>query len=304
MPAARPSRQTLPALMPWQICSSPSAPRWARPGAGAGTGADAAATVAPTVHTQPLTRQPTGRSSIDAAVDCSKYIGFEDLFRGPRDEIRGRLADYLPLFAGAANVLDLGCGRGEFLELLREEGIEARGVDLNDEMVELCRTRGLDVVGGDALTYLEACPDGSIGGILAAQVIEHLDPAVIIRLLDVAHTKLTPGGRIVLETINPACWFAFFESYIRDLTHVRPVHPDTLKFLLQASGFQRVEIRYRAPFPEGDKLQPVSVPSIDAPLVPELPVLKDLAMTFNANIDKLNGLLFTHLDYAAIGERI
>ena len=95
----------------------------------------------------------------------------------------------------------------------------------------------------------------------------------------------------MLETINPACWFAFFESYVRDITHVRPLHPDTLKFLLQASGFGGVEIRYQAPYPEHHKLQRV------APAA-----LGDAAETLNANVDKLNSLMFTYLDYAAIAQ--
>jgi O-antigen chain-terminating methyltransferase len=231
-------------------------------------------------------------------------VGFENLFRGTREEIRRRQADYLSLFVGASDVLDLGCGRGEFLELLREEGIPARGVDLNDEMVEVCRERGLDVVEAEALAYLAGLPDGQVGGIIAAQMIEHLEPTQLLRLLDIAHAKLRPGGRIVLETINPRCWFAFFESYIRDLTHVRPVHPDTLKYLMQASGFHHVEIRYRAPFPESDKLQPIPVPAGDVLLVPELPMFRDLTMAFNENVEKLNGFLFTHLDYAAVGARL
>ena len=93
-------------------------------------------------------------------------------------------------------------------------------------------------------------PDQSLGGLFAAQVVEHLEPRYLTQLLDLAFDKLRPGAPIVLETINPACWFAFFESYIRDITHVRPLHPDTLKYLLVASGFQTVDIRYRAPYPE------------------------------------------------------
>ena len=101
-------------------------------------------------------------------------------------------------------------------------------------------------------------PPGSLGGLFAAQVVEHLEPAYLTRLLEAAFDALRPGAPIVLETINPACWFAFFESYIRDITHVRPLHPDTLKFLLIASGFQQIEIRYRAPYPEHEKLQPLA----------------------------------------------
>lgn len=220
-----------------------------------------------------------------------KYVGFEDAFRGSPEQIRSRLTDYVSIFAGASDVLDIGCGRGEFLELLREQGVGGRGIDLNDAMVEVCREKGLDATKADALSYLRGVADQSLGGLFAAQVVEHLEPAYLTNLLDAAFEKLRPGAAIVLETINPACWFAFFESYVRDITHVRPLHPDTLKFLLQASGFGGVEIRYQAPYPEHQKLQRVP------------PALGDAAETLNANVDKLNSLLFTYLDYAAIARR-
>jgi O-antigen chain-terminating methyltransferase len=233
---------------------------------------------------------PPLRTSSEAL--SAKYVGFEDQFRGAPEEIRARLAGYVELFAGASDVLDIGCGRGEFLALLEERGVRARGIDVNDSMVEVCVQKGLEASKADALAYLRAQPPGSLGGLLAAQVVEHLDPAYLTNLLDAAYAALRPGAPIVLETINPACWFAFFESYVRDITHVRPLHPDTLKFLLQASGFGGVEIRYQAPYPEHHKLQRV------APAA-----LGDTADTLNANVDKLNALLFTYLDYAAIGRR-
>lgn len=252
----------------------------------------------------------TAASSTEAAsqlagspVVACKYVTFEDTFRGSAEEIRSRLSDYLPLFDGASDVIDLGCGRGEFLDLLREHGISSRGVDINHEMVEVCRERGLDVVEGDGLAFLEAAPDGSVGGLFAAQVVEHLQPDQLLRLLGLAFYRLRPGSRIVLETINPACWFAYFESYIRDITHVRPVHPDTLKFLLQASGFQQVDVQYRAPYPERSKLQPIPIPAPIAGDKRAIRPIADLAETFNANVDKINRLLFTYLDYAAVGVR-
>jgi hypothetical protein len=109
----------------------------------------------------------------------------------------------------------------------------------------------------------------------------------------------------VLETINAACWYAFFSSYIRDLTHVRPLHPDTLQYLLIASGFQRVGVRYRSPFPDESKLQPL--PTVAAGAVggdAGFVASPEATAVFNENVRKLNGLLFTHLDYAAIGERM
>ena len=219
-----------------------------------------------------------------------KYVGFEDRFRGSRDEIRRRLEAYVPIFSGASDVLDIGCGRGEFLNLLREHGIGARGLDLNHEMVEVCQAQGLAAVEGDALGYLRSLPDQSLGGLFAAQVAEHLDPDYLLELLEEAFVKLRPGSAIVLETINVASWFAFFSSYIRDITHVRPLHPDTLSYLLTAHGFQEVTVRFSAPYPERDKLVRVGGEG----------VIED---AINANADKLNALLFTDMDYAAIGRR-
>ena len=233
-------------------------------------------------------------------LDSHKYVAFEDRFRGSSDEIRARVAGYLPIFAGASDVLDIGCGRGEFLTLLREQGVKARGIDVNASMVDVCRALRLDVVQADGLAYLRGLPDGSLGGLFAAQVIEHLEPRYLTQLLDVAFAKLRPGSPIVLETINPACWFAFFESYVRDLTHVRPVHPDTLKYLLIATGFQHVEIQYRAPYPDREKLQPVTLGDERGQAGVALEVWEE---TLNANVEKINRLLFTYLDYAAIGRR-
>lgn len=233
------------------------------------------------------------------SLESYKYVGFEDRFRGSQDDITARLASYVPLFAGAADVLDVGCGRGELLDLLKDSGIAARGIDLNHEMVEVCRARGLDVHEGDLLSYLQSLPDGSLGGLIAIQVVEHLEPAYLMRALDVAYHKLRPGSRVVLETINPACWFAFFSSYIRDLTHVRPLHPETLTYLLTASGFQHVRADFRAPYPEAEKLQHLARPDAEKD-----PLGADLADTVNANADRLNNLLFTYQDYAAVGERL
>ncbi|MGH9347508.1 MAG: class I SAM-dependent methyltransferase [Vicinamibacterales bacterium] len=246
-----------------------------------GAGASAAAT---TLYQSPL--------------DGYQYVGFEDMFRGSPDSVRERLLDYVPIFSGARDVLDVGCGRGEFLLLLREHGIAARGVDVNPAMAQACRERGLDASDGDALAYLASLPDQSLGGLFAAQVIEHFEPAYLLRFIDAAFEKLAPGAPLVLETINPACWFAFFSSYIRDITHTQPVHAETLKYLLVASGFQRVDVRYRSPYPEQHKLQ-----RIDARLVDATPALAEWAAVANENADKLNRLLFTHLDYAAVGHR-
>jgi SAM-dependent methyltransferase len=222
--------------------------------------------------------------------DAYKYVAFEDAFRGRPEDIRGRLAEYLPIFEGASDILDLGCGRGEFLDLLRERGIAARGLDINSEMVEICRERGLHADQGDALTFLASLPDESLGGLLAAQVVEHLEPDYLVQVLAAAQTKLRPGARIVLETVNVACWFAFFQSYIRDVTHIRPLHPDTLSHFVRASGFQQIAVRFSSPFPAEQRLLHAGGED-------------ELHFAFNRNVDRLNDLLFTHLDYAVIGTK-
>jgi O-antigen chain-terminating methyltransferase len=229
------------------------------------------------------------------ALDAYKYVGFEDQFRGSQETIRARLESYVPYFEKASDVLDVGCGRGEFLDLLAARGIAARGLDLNHEMVEVCRARGLDVAESDAVSYLDSLPDGSLGGLFAAQVVEHLEPAYLLRLLELAHHKLRPGAAIVLETLNPACWTAFFDSFIRDITHVWPLHPETLRYLVLASGFSSARIEYRSPVAPQDRLQPVAAD----PASPSA----DYAETFNANVEKLNARMFTFLDYAIVGGR-
>jgi cyclopropane fatty-acyl-phospholipid synthase-like methyltransferase len=154
----------------------------------------------------------------------------------------------------------------------------------------LCRARGLDVEESDALSFLERQRDGSIGALVAIQVVEHFSPAYLLRFLDAAYRTLRPGAPLVLETINPACWMAFFETYIRDLTHQKPLHPDTLKYLVQAAGFSSVDVQYRAPVGDGDRLERVA--GGDA-----------LSNAINAHADKLNARLFSSMDYAVVARR-
>lgn len=253
----------------------------------------------------PQPRPPVDDSQQMLAADrvhSQQYAGFEDAFRGSELEIRERMADYVPRFAGASDVVDLGCGRGEFLELLREAGIDARGVDLNHEMVERCRAKGFTVIESDGLSYLAAAAPGSLGGLIACQVVEHLQPDYLLRLLSAAAEALRPGAPIVLETINPMCWSAFFESYIRDLTHVRPVHPDTLKFLVTAAGFSDATILWRSPYPEGGKLERTPA-AADGAADAGSASIRPLLEALDRNVDRLNGMFFTHRDYAVVARR-
>lgn len=230
------------------------------------------------------------------SLDAFKYVGFEDRYRGSRETVREKLAHYAPLFEGATNVLDVGCGRGEFLELLAERGVAAQGVDLNPDMVALCRSAGFSATEADALALLSSLPDGSLGGLFSSQLVEHLKPDYLVRFLETAYHKLKPGAKIVVETINPACWVAFFSAYIRDITHAQPIHPDTLSYLASASGFANVNIRYTAPFADAEKLQAATAAG-------DNPALRAAIDTYNGNVEKLNQLMFTYRDYAVIAER-
>jgi SAM-dependent methyltransferase len=227
------------------------------------------------------------------AADDSVYAAFENRFRGEPALLRERLASYLPLFESLAPVVDVGCGRGEFLDLLEQRGIAARGVDGNARFVAECRARGLDVSHGDLLAYLGALPEASLGGVFAAQVAEHLPPRVLMAFLEESHRVLRPGGLLVLETVNPRSLVGFLEVYNRDLTHERPLHPDTLRFLAAAAGFSEVRIELRTPVEPDARLQPV--PSEGLP--------PRAAQALNENVERLNALLYGPQEYALLARR-
>ena len=231
-------------------------------------------------------------AAVRAAGDAA-YVAFENRFRGSREEIRERLADYVALFRDLAPVLDLGCGRGELLDLLREAGITARGVDANASAVAECRARGLDVVQGDLLDFLRAEQAGTVGAVFAAQVVEHLKAHVLVDLVRESQRVLRSGGLLVLETVNPRSVVGFLEVFTRDLTHERPLHPDTLRFLAAAEGFSDVRIEWRSPVEPDARLQ--TIPTDGLPPA--------AAQLLNENIARLNGLLYGPQEYALVARR-
>src|SRR5438128_466220 len=236
---------------------------------------------------------PAAASAAARAAEDARYVAFENRFRGESEELRERLAGYVDLFAGLSPVVDLGCGRGEFLELLRERGLSGRGVELNARAAAAARARGLDVVESDLVEFLRAQPAGSLGGVFAAQVVEHLSPAVLQEALREAHRALRPGGALVLETVNPRSVTGFLEVYLRDLTHRTPLHPDTLSFLAAAQGFTDVRIEPRSPVEAADRLQPVPAEG--------LPPRAAALLTENAA--RLNALLYGPQEYVFIARR-
>ena len=219
------------------------------------------------------------------------YFVFEDLFRGDESLIRDRQAEYLKYFLGRENVIDVGCGRGEFLEVLRDNGITARGVELGTDQFLLCREKGLDVVQDDLFSFLESLPDDSIGGLFSAQVIEHLTASDQLRYVALAYRKCQPGSPVIFETINAQCVFAVMRNFFLDPTHVRPVHPETLKFAMESVSFRDVQLKFMSPVTDRQ--------------IPPLNIAGDTEEMekFNAAIRQLNDLIYGYQDYAAIGWR-
>jgi 2-polyprenyl-3-methyl-5-hydroxy-6-metoxy-1,4-benzoquinol methylase len=171
------------------------------------------------------------------------YASFEDIFRGPEQMIRDRFVPYLEILVGHAPVLDVGCGRGELLDLLAEAGIDATGVDIDGSMVERGQAKGYAVVHQDALEYLSKQPEHSLGAVFSAQVVEHLSPEVLCRLLTESYRVLRPGGVMVAETVNPYSVQAF-KAFWTDLTHRHPIYPETLVVYCAESGFDEATVLF------------------------------------------------------------
>ena len=222
------------------------------------------------------------------------YFAFEARMRGSTADVRGRQRAYVDDFRDSAPVVDIGCGRGEFLGLLRDAGIAARGVDVDADMVEFCRADGLDVERADALEHLAGLEDASLGGIFAAQVVEHLRPPALVGLLELAAAKLRAGGVLVLETMNPLALGAL-KNYFADLTHAQPLVPETLVVLARQAGFASTELRFLNEPPPEERLRSVELPAN--------PAFDAARIALAANVARLNEVIFGPQDYALVARR-
>jgi O-antigen chain-terminating methyltransferase len=241
-----------------------------------------------------LSRKETPGGSISSP--HGNYFLFEERFRGSWEEIKKRQESFLPYFEGCTQVLDIGCGRGEFLEILREHRIFGIGVDVDADMVNSCLSRQLDVHQSDAIAFLETIEDESLDGIFMDQVVEHLEPGYLIRILALCYQKLKSGYYIVIETVNPLSFFSFVNFYI-DMTHKRPVHPETLQYILMAAGFRESVKEFFSPVSDENKLKKI-------PYAPGMGEdMRIIIEVQNHNIGIQNSILFGYQDYAVIGKK-
>jgi len=207
------------------------------------------------------------------------WLKFAEKFRGSEEDIRARQSMYVSRFREHAPVLDLGCGRGEMLQVFREASIAARGIDSNDDSVALCQANGLDAEKADLFQYLADLPDGSLGGVICCQVAEHLPPGRLPEMIRLAHAKLRAGGLIAIETPNPECLAIFATHFYIDPTHRHPLPPVLVSFYLEEAGFGLVDV---------ERLSPA---------IESMPSLAELPVAFR---DKF----FGSLDYAAFGIKL
>jgi SAM-dependent methyltransferase len=224
--------------------------------------------------------EPARRRQLD-------MFALEERFRGTKETVRERQKRFVPYFVDArTTVVDLGCGRGEFLDLLRAADVDAYGVDNDETMVAHCKSLGLTVVDEDAVAHMEKVPAETLGGVFCAHLIEHMTANMAIRLVDAAFAALAPGAWLVLETPNPQALVALSSFYL-DFTHVRPYHPQSVEWLLQNSGFEKVALNFAEP--------------ADDQMLPPLP--QPEASEFNAKLESLNRFLYGERDFAAVGQK-
>lgn len=226
----------------------------------------------------PLAATAAPANMAQSAPIAIDWLSFANRFRGSEEKIREHQKMYIARFAGAEAILDIGCGRGEFLEAARGAGLKAHGIDLSEESVAVCRSKGLSADRADLFEYLDAMQDGTLGGVYCSQVVEHLPPERLPDLVNLLGRKMKRGALAAIETPNPECLAIFATHFYIDPTHTRPVPAPLLRFYLEEAGFINVEI---------EKLSPA---------VETMPSLAELPPS-------VREAFFGGLDYAIFGRR-
>ena len=240
---------------------------------------------------------PSGSGSpvMVPSLDDFDYLAFEERFRGSEELVRERQIRHAERYVGVeGEVVDLGAGRGELLELLGERGVDAFGVDASAEMVALAQAKGLHAEHADMFEFLAARSPASLAGIVCSHVVEHLWPADQVRFARLAAAALKPGGLLIVETPNPKSLIAGAVNFWCDPTHLRPVFPETLAFMLETAGFDPPEIEYLSPVPDDRRARPVDAEGSE---------LASVVAQINEAVERLDDLVFGDMDYAVIARR-
>ncbi len=225
------------------------------------------------------------------------YLLLENRYRGSEAEIERRLGVYPEIFRGSQGpVLEIGSGRGELQRLFKNAGIDSYGVDLDKVMVNVANEHGCRTMYGDGIAHLRSLADGSLGGVVAIQVVEHLTREQLRELCELVKRKVRAGGRIAWETINPQSMVALSSNYFRDPTHVWPMHPDTLGYMATLAGLKIVETKMLSPVAPNHLLKEIPIDSSHKPAV------ADAIHRVNENLAQLNRLLYGYQDYCLVLE--
>jgi SAM-dependent methyltransferase len=220
------------------------------------------------------------------------YLSFEERFRGSEKAVESRQVEYLAFLSDRGEVLDIGCGRGELLSMLQNHGTQARGVDIDEDMVARCRERGLLAECDDAIEFLERHPDETFGAVFLGQLVEQLSTEYLVALLDVLSRKTSKGAVVIIVTINPESLPVLMRWYWLDPTHKRLVHPETLQYFMEKAGFRIKTVQFR-----NDVLDRDRFPSLELDGLPPAQIA-----SFNEAVDGFNARLFGSLDYFVVGE--
>ena len=207
---------------------------------------------------QAIIRAATTDPVEKAAMD-SFYLEFEDAFRGTREDVMARFKIYLPYIDkfmddDTAHIVDVGCGRGEWLELLGRHGIKATGIDLNQVMVDSCLARGFEAQCMDAIQYLRQQAEGSLAAVTGFHIIEHVSFKTLLALFDAALWALRPDGIVIFETPNPENIQVGSCNFYYDPTHLNPIVPVVAQFIARQRGFAHADILRLHPYPDSHRL--------------------------------------------------
>ena len=234
-----------------------------------------------------------------AAIPDQSYLLLENRYRGSEQLIASRLSIYPQMFPKIADkpICEIGGGRGELQQLFKESGIRSYSVDIDRAMAEASVAKQLDARFGDGIEHLASLEDDSLAGVIAIQVVEHLNRQQLEHLFSLCAQRVAPGGVVVFETIDPRSILALSSNYFRDPTHVQPLHPDTLSYMLTLYGFEIVEVRSLSEVPNEAQLKLIE---IEEYMTPRWGHLID---TINNNIQQLNRLLYGHQDFCVVAKR-